>query len=189
MHEHYYITYNQLRLSAIFICESKQSKAQLQQLLTQLLTHDASDKIMLAAGVFEDDKDTTSDQNACYNPALMANHEETATRIVFHCVHSLSNFIVVAVRDTDVIILLLAHSHLFAHKSVLVTISNQLYLNIGTLATNFGPDISDRLLLCHGLTKCNSVSFFLRHWETNSSKDIVSKSRTTERYISPQTLQ
>ena len=60
----------------------KQNKAQIQQFLAkELLTHDASDKIILAAGVFEDEKEVsrlTSDQNACYSPALMANHEEAA---------------------------------------------------------------------------------------------------------------
>ena len=64
-------------------------------------------------------------------------------------IHSLSNSIEVAARDTDVIILLLAHSHLFAHKYVLVTMGNQLYLNIGTLAANLGPDIYITSMPCH----------------------------------------
>ena len=71
--------------------------------------------------------------------------------------HYFSNFIVVAARD---IILLLTHSHILAHKSVLVTMGNQLYLNIKTFATNLGPDICDSLLLCHAIAGCDSVSFF-----------------------------
>ena len=118
------------------------------------LTHDASDKIILEAGVFEDGKElcwSTSDQNTCYNHALVANHEEADTRIVLHFLHYLSNFIVFAARDTDVIVFLLAHSHFLSHKSVLVTMGNQLYLNIGTLATNLVPDISDSFISmpCH----------------------------------------
>ena len=89
----------------------------------------------------------------------MANLEKADTRIVLRCIHVLSNCIIVAARDTDVIILLVAHSHLFAHKSVLVTMGNQLYLNIGTLATNLEPDICDSLLLCHATTSCDSISF------------------------------
>ena len=52
----------------------KQNKAQLQQFpAKELLTHDASDKIILAAGVFEDTKEVsrlTSYQNACCNILL-----------------------------------------------------------------------------------------------------------------------
>ena len=67
----------------------KQNKAQFQKFLAkELLTHDASDKIILSAGVFEDMKEVsrlTSDLNACCNPALVANHEE-ATRTLSYIV-------------------------------------------------------------------------------------------------------
>ena len=39
----------------------------------------------------------------------------------YHLDYSLNNFIVVPARDTDVIVLLLAHCHRFAPKSVFVT--------------------------------------------------------------------
>ena len=55
--------------------------------------------------------------------------------------HYFSNFICLE------IILLLAHSHLLAQKSVLVTMGNQLYLNSETLATNLGPEICDSFLI------------------------------------------
>ena len=103
----------------------------------------------------------------------MANHEEAGTRIVLQCMDYLSNFIVAAARDTNVIILLLAHRHLFSHKSVLVAMGNQLYLNIGTLARNLGPDLCDSLLLCHPITGYDSVFFFYGIGKTKAVKTLL----------------
>ena len=41
--------------------------------------------------------------------SLRANHEEADTRLILHCIHPHMETIVVAVRDTDVLLLLLAH--------------------------------------------------------------------------------
>ena len=65
----------------------KQNKSHLQPFpAKELLTHDASDKIILAAGVFGDEKEVcrlTSDLNASYSPALVANHEEEARALSY----------------------------------------------------------------------------------------------------------
>ena len=41
--------------------------------------------------------------------SLRANHEEADTRLILHCIHAHMETIVVAVRDTDVLLLLLAY--------------------------------------------------------------------------------
>ena len=77
---------------------------------------------------------------------------------MLHCVHSQSDFVLIAARDTDIIVILCAHQHRFSNKSVYVTMGNNLYLNIGMLATKLGPQICDSLPLCHSLTGCDTVS-------------------------------
>ena len=41
--------------------------------------------------------------------SLRANHEVADTRLILHCIHAHMETIVVAVRDTDMLLLLLAH--------------------------------------------------------------------------------
>ena len=40
---------------------------------------------------------------------LEADHEEADTRLILHCIHAHMELMVVHVRDTDVLVLLLAH--------------------------------------------------------------------------------
>ena len=139
----------------------KENKTELQQLIAgELLAQAPADKLIVAAGVFEDEKEVHCSQQTVDTRDLGANHEEADTRIVLHCIHSQSDFVLIAARDTDIIVILCAHQHRFSNKSVYVTMGNKQYLNIGTLATKLGPQICDSLLLFHSLTGCDTVSFF-----------------------------
>lgn len=80
----------------------KENKTELQQFLAAELPAQApADKVIIAAGVFEDEKDVHCSKPAEDIEALCANHEEADTRIVLHCVHSLSDFVLIAARDTN----------------------------------------------------------------------------------------
>ena len=138
----------------------KENKTELQRFLgEELLAQAPADKLVVAAGVFEDEREIRCSQQAVETQTLCANHEEADTRIVLHCVHSVSDFFVIAARDTDIIVILCAHQHLFPNKSVYVTMGNKQYLNAGALATKLGPDICNSLLVFHSLTGCDTVSF------------------------------
>ena len=138
----------------------KENKSDLQRFLSnELLSNMPSDKIIVAAGVFEDEKCVRSNQNNIDLRALSADHEEADTRIVLHCAHSTSDFIVISSRDTDIIILLLAHHNRFPNRDIYITMHNKVYLNLGILVTHLGPQICDSLLLCHSITGCDTVSF------------------------------
>ena len=93
--------------------------------------------------------------------SLRANHEEADTRLILHCIHAHMETIVVAVRDTDVLLLLLAH-----YGRIICT---RIYMKAGTSnAPKYFPgheigkllsiDLVDTLLAFHAVTGCDNVS-------------------------------
>ena len=119
-----------------------------------------ADKIVVAASVLGDEEDVRCNQQHIDLLTLKANHEEADTRFVLHCVESRSSTIVIAARDTDIIMLLLAHYHHFPEgQKVFVTMGNHMYLDIQFLSQKLGPQVCAGLLLAHALTGCDAVSF------------------------------
>ena len=100
---------------------------------------------------------------------LEARHEEADTRIILHCVKNQeSNCIVVQARDTDVLVLLVAHFHRMA--------CNKLWLKAGTarkrkfipvhdiVATmSFSQEQLESIVDFHAYAGCDIVLFFSGH--------------------------
>ena len=95
----------------------------------------------------------SSDPHLEFSP-LRANHEEADTRLILHCIHAHMETIVVAVRDTDVLLLLLSHYDRTGYT--------RLYMKAGTLnaPTHFpvheirmllSIDLADTLLAFHAI--------------------------------------
>ena len=83
-------------------------------LLSEDLSESADDsKIVVTAGGFEQEEGVGSTSTDIDRSALEAHHEEADTRIVLHCMNSTADCIVVQARDTDILVLLLAHFHRF----------------------------------------------------------------------------
>ena len=139
----------------------KENKSCLQNFLgEQLILQAPESKIVLAAGVYWNVEDVRCNKEGIDLTRLKATHEEADTRVTLHSKISLSSNIVIAARDTDIIMLLLAHYHHFAEKPhVFVTIGNGEYLDIRALSDKLGPQVCSSLLLVHALTGCDSVSF------------------------------
>ena len=77
-------------------------------LSNELITQAPGDKIIVVAGGFRTAEDTQCTQPLVDIEMLRANHKEADTRVVLHCIHAETEDVVVAARDTDILLLLLA---------------------------------------------------------------------------------
>ena len=66
------------------------------------------DKIIVVAAGFRTAEDTQCTEPLVDIEMFRANHEEAGTRVVLHCIHAETEDVVVAARDTDMLLLLLA---------------------------------------------------------------------------------
>ena len=86
------------------------NKADLALLLSNyLIDHSPSDQTMVVAGVFSEATIVKSSDPTLDLSVLEADHEEADTRLIVHCIHAHMDSMVVYVRDTNVLVLLLAH--------------------------------------------------------------------------------
>ena len=96
--------------------------------------------------------------------SLMVNHEEADTRLIMHCIHAHMETIVAAVRNTDVLLLLLAHygrvgcARLYTKSG---TSNAPKYVAVHETRMLLSIDLVDTLLSSHAITGCNSVSQFI----------------------------
>ena len=120
--------------------------------------------MVVVAGGFAEATTVKSSDPDLEVSSLRANHEEADTRLIMHCIHAHMEPIVAAVRNTDVLLLLLAH-----YGRVGCT---RLYTKAGTSnATKYVAVHETRMLLyiylvdtllsSHAITGCNSVSQFI----------------------------
>ena len=89
----------------------EENKADLAILLsTHLIKYNSTESpVIVVAGGFNESTTVTSSDPDLDVSSLQADHEEGDTRLILHCIHAHMNMIVVSVRDTDVLLLLLAH--------------------------------------------------------------------------------
>ena len=83
---------------------------------------------------------------------LKANHEEGDTRLILHAMHADADTIVVHCRDTDVLLLLLAHSAHIQCDNLWMkagTAQARKYIPINEVASKFTPQ-EVRLIRYHG---------------------------------------
>ena len=122
------------------------------------------------AGGFSESTTVKSSDSDLDVSSLRANHEDGDTRLILHCIHAHMNTIVVSVRDTDVLLLLLAH-----YSRIDCT---RLYMKAGTSkAPNYFPvqeihqnhsvEQLDTLLAFYTVTGCDGVSQFSGHGENS----------------------
>ena len=87
-----------------------ENNADLASFLSQeLIDHAPGTKIIIMAGGFSNEEMVAASSQAIETENLAAKHEEADSRVVLHCIHCKASMIVVAARDTDILVLLLAH--------------------------------------------------------------------------------
>ena len=99
--------------------------------------------------------------------AIRSTHEEADTRLVLHCSHSDSSSVVVWCRDTDVLLMLMAHSTAM-DKVVYMkagTSQNQKFITANDILRAWGlrEETARRLLPFHALTGSDTTSFLAGH--------------------------
>jgi len=86
------------------------NKSDLARFLSEhVIVNAPPDKVVVAAEGFVDEREVQSSERAMDLSALKATHEEADTRLMVHCVNSSLDNVVVSARDTDVLLLLIAH--------------------------------------------------------------------------------
>jgi len=103
-------------------------------------------------------------------PGLFCNHQEADTRLIWHIKHMCDALedgnIIIRASDTDVLVILLTHSHLLpAHLWLDVGISSnntRRYIDVSQLATSMGPQLCGAIAGLHAFTGCDFTASFLR---------------------------
>ena len=139
----------------------------------QLVTNAPKDKMLVVAGGFEREDEVKTTDPILEPELLQASHEEADTWVVLHCIHSDVENIVVSARDTDILVLLIAHIHHMKCRT--------LWLKAGTYKTpkyipvheirrklNFEREVFERLIPFHAITRCDTVSYLSGHSKKTS---------------------
>lgn len=153
-----------------------ENKADLCRFLSeQLIAQAPTTKTVVAAGGFDEEEKVESSNPNVDVMKLQARHEEADTRIIVHCVQNQSGNIVVQARDTDVLILLLAHYHKFSCDKLWLkagTAKKRKYIPVHTMVENmpYGPTILENMLAFHALTGSDTTSYISGHSKKTSWK-------------------
>ena len=100
--------------------------------------------------------------------SLKGRHEEADTRMILHCVHTNAASVVVVARDTDVLILLLAHFSKMPCARLWMkagTMKNRKFIPIHAIHAElqFTQSTLESILPFHALTGCDTVSYLAGH--------------------------
>ena len=117
---------------------------------------------------------------------LRANHEEADTRVVLHCIHAETEDVVVAARDTDILLLLLAFFSSMKCKQLWMkagTSKQKKYFPIHEIRQklSFPESVYSALLAFHAITGCDTVSYFSGHTKKTCSSKSIGYFSTSEK--------
>ena len=132
--------------------------------------------VMVVAGGFEEEDTVKYNQAELDISDLRALHEEADTRIVFHASHCANKSgavnIIVSARDTDVLILLLAHFHEIKIDMWMSagTAKKPKYIPVHDVYKCLPEGSSRAILPFHALTGCNTTSFSMDSQSSQHSR-------------------
>lgn len=99
---------------------------------------------------------------------LEARNEEADTRMVLHCTKSQASDFYVASRDTDVLVLLLAHFASISCDKIWMktgTLKKQKFIPVNAVAPKLGDALLGTLPTFHAITRCDNYFFLGRTLE------------------------
>ncbi|MES9881882.1 MAG: hypothetical protein ABW185_13470, partial [Sedimenticola sp.] len=146
-----------------------ENKADLARFLSEELeTRSHANKTVVVAGGFVDETRVVCNDAAVDITQLQGCHEEADTRIVLHCINSATETIVVSARDTDVLLLLIAHYPDIRCQDLWMragTSQQPKFISITKIVETSCLDSSDAKLLLpfHSITGCDTTSFLAGH--------------------------
>ena len=162
------------------------NKADLSKLLSTVLIEQApNEKCVVTAGGFQEATSVGCNRANINTEMICSTHEEADTRMILHCMHTDSQTIVIWSRDTDVLLMLMAHSSSIKKTMYMKagTSKNQKFICINELlhAWNFSDELAKSLLPFHSLTGSDTTSFLAGHSKKTAlnvfldSSDLISK--------------
>ena len=148
------------------------NKADLADFLSeQLYLQAPTDKEILVAGGFRDELMVKSTQDITDVTPFKSTHEEADTRLVLHAIHCQFNTVVVASRDTDVLLLLVYHFQRMSCEHLWMmcgTSKKRRYIPIEHVFNNQPTGSVSTLLAFHALTGCDTTSYIANHSKRTS---------------------
>ena len=115
---------------------------------------------------FSEAKIVTSSDPTQDMSMLEADHEEADTRLMLHCIHAYVESMLVYVRDTDILVLLLAHYDKMRWTNLLMksgTSKHPKYIPMHDIRRQIPIEQVSSILACHAITGCDSVSQLSGH--------------------------
>ena len=97
---------------------SAENKDDLARFLSEQLVGQEQVKTIIVAGGFVEEQEVKSTSLSIDTTPFEAVQEEADTRIILHCVQDKVDSAVVLARDTDILVLLIAHFHKMAYRVV-----------------------------------------------------------------------
>jgi hypothetical protein len=139
------------------------------------------DKTVVVAGGFRDEERVESSNPEVSSENLQAKHEEADTRVILHCVQSDASSIVVAARDTDILVMLISNFHQMKCPHVWLksgTAKKRKYLPVHTIVDTLklDPPVLEIMPAFHALTGSDTTSFLAGHSKKTSFKVFVENS-------------
>ena len=134
----------------------------------QLMLKAPGNKTIVVSGGFNDELKVESSSPEVDTDSLKACHEEADTRMILHCMNNQTSSIVIASRDTDVLVLLLAHFHEMPSTRVWLkagTAAQRKYIPIHTIADRlaFSDTTMKTITAFHAITGSDTTSYLFRH--------------------------
>ena len=152
----------------------EENKENLQEFLSeQLIARAPENKIIVTAGGFKNIQEVRSSNPSLDTSALEAYHEEADTRVVLHCINNSADSVVVYARDTDILVLLLAHFEKMPCKNLWLkagTYKKPKYFPIHELHQDLPKSQIESILAFYAIIGCDSVSFIAGHSKKSAWK-------------------
>ena len=118
------------------------------------------------AGGFEEGTESRSNNSSTDLIQLRPTHEEGDTRLILHAMNCKLKTVVVSSKDTDVLVLLLAHfQHMQCEQLWMMseTVQKQRHIPIHEVCKTLPQNSEKSLLAFHALTGCDTTSHFAQH--------------------------
>ena len=151
-----------------------ENKADLARFLSEHLTANApANKVLVVAMGFNDKEKAQCSNEQTDSSIFYAANEEADTRVVYNCIASTCETVVESARDTDVLLLLMAHAAKIRSAKIWMmagTAAHRKFFNFRAISENLPVGSLSSLLPVHALTGCDATSFLCDHGKTSTWK-------------------
>ena len=116
---------------------------------------------MVVAGAFFEEREVQCSK-VCDISGLPSTHEEADTRVILHAMHAQKDNVIVYARDTDVLLLLLAHSPKITCSNIWMmagTAKKRQCIPIRDVVDSLPCGCLNNILAFHSITGCDTISF------------------------------